>query len=96
MTKRDILNYLQENFEDFSEKYQVEKIGIFGSYARDEATENSDIDLFVKMKPNLLNMIAVKNSIEKDLKKKVDIVREHKNIKPLLKKMIQRDIVYAR
>ena len=48
--KTNILNYLKEHYSEFKNKYNVEKIGLFGSYARDEATENSDIDIFVKMK----------------------------------------------
>jgi len=53
------------------------------------------IDIFVKMKPDLFKMVELKEKIEKDLKKKVDIVREHKHIKPFLLKMIQKDINYV-
>ncbi len=95
-TKRDILNYLQEHYDDFKNLYNVNKIGLFGSFARDEATNKSDIDIFVDMKPNLYNMIAIKDKIEKDLKRKVDIVREHKNIKPILLKMIKKDLIYVK
>ena len=73
----------------------MEQIGLFGSYARDEATENSDIDIFVKMKPSLFDMVAIKEQIENDLNKKVDIIREHKNIKPIFLKMIQKDLIYV-
>lgn len=95
-TKRDILNYLQEHYDDFKNLYNVNKIGLFGSFARDEATNKSDIDIFVDMKPNLYNMIAIKDKIEKDLKRKVDLVREHKNIKPILLKMIKKDLIYVK
>ena len=93
--KTNILNYLKEHYSEFKNKYNVEKIGLFGSYARDEATENSDIDIFVKMKPSLFDMVAIKEQIENDLDRKVDIVREHKNIKPIFLKMIQKDLIYA-
>ena len=93
--KTNILNYLKEHYSEFQDKYHVEQIGLFGSYARDEAKEHSDIDIFVKMKPSLFDMVAIKEQIENDLNKKVDIVREHKNIKPLLLKMIQKDLIYA-
>ncbi|MBD3793534.1 MAG: nucleotidyltransferase domain-containing protein [Campylobacterales bacterium] len=39
--------------------YHVEKIGLFGSYARGEATQESDIDIFVTMKPNLFDLIGL-------------------------------------
>ena len=93
--KTNILNYLKEHYYEFKNKYNVEKIGLFGSYARDEATENSDIDIFVKMKPSLFDMVAIKEQIENDLNRKVDIIREHKNIKPIFLKMIKKDLIYA-
>ena len=80
MTKSNILNYLREHYQEFHSQYNVEKIGLFGSYARDEATQNSDIDIFVTMEPNMFDMIAIKEQIEEDLHAKVDIIREHKNI----------------
>ena len=93
--KTNILNYLKEHYSEFKNKYNVEKIGLFGSYARGEATENSDIDIFVKMEPSLFDMVAIKEQIENDLNRKVDIIREHKNIKPIFLKMIQKDLIYA-
>lgn len=93
--KTNILYYLKEHFSEFKEKYDVEKIGLFGSYAKDTATEESDIDIFVKMKPSLFDMVAIKEQIEHDLNKKVDIIREHKNIKPIFLEMIQKDVIYV-
>ncbi len=95
LNKTNILNYLKEHDSEFREKYQVEKIGLFGSYAKDTATADSDIDIFVKMKPSLFDMVAMKEQIEHDLNKKVDLIREHKNIKPLFLQMIQKDIIYV-
>jgi len=95
MTKSDILNYLKEHFKEFKNQYNVEKIGLFGSYARDEATQDSDIDIFITMKPNMFDMIAIKEQIEEDLHANVDIIREHKNIKPFFLEMINKDLIYA-
>jgi len=95
MTKKQIINYLATHKKEFQQKYEIEQIGLFGSYARDEAKEDSDIDIFVKMKPNLFKLVGLKQQIEEDLKKKVDVIREHKHIKPFLLKMIQKDIEYV-
>jgi len=95
MTKYDVLNYLKEHYQEFKSQYNVEKIGLFGSYARDEATPDSDIDIFVKMKPSMFDMIAIKEQIEEDLHTKVDIIREHKNMKPFFLEMINKDLIYA-
>jgi len=95
VTKSDILNYLSKHFQEFHDKYSVEKIGLFGSYARDEANQESDIDIFVQMRPKLLDMIAIKQLIEEDLHHKVDIVRLRDKMNPYLKKRILRDGIYA-
>ena len=95
MTKTEIINYLKDHYQDFKSQYAVEKMGLFGSYARGEATEESDIDILVKMKPSMFDMIALKDQIEEDLHVKVDIIREHKNMKPFFLEMIKKDMIYV-
>jgi predicted nucleotidyltransferase len=95
VTKETILNYLTSHKEAFQKAYEIEKIGLFGSYARNEAHDESDIDIFVQMKPDLFKLSALKQQIEEDLHKKVDLIRAHKHMKPFLLKMIQKDIEYV-
>ncbi len=95
MTKETILNYLTTNKKEFQNKYNIENIGLFGSYARDEANSESDIDIFVQMKADFFKQVGLKQQIEEDLQKRVDLIREHKHIKPFLLKMIQKDIQYV-
>ncbi len=95
MTKATILDYLVSHKEEFQKNYHVKEIGLFGSYARNEAHKDSDIDIFVKMEPSLFKMIRLKQQIEEDLNRQVDLIREHKQIKPFLLKMIQKDIEYV-
>ena len=40
-------------------------------------------------------MIAIKEQMEEDLHVKVDIIREHKNMKPFFLEMINKDLIYA-
>jgi len=74
------------------------KIGIFGSAARDENTENSDIDILYRLKESvgLFTIIRIKNNLEENLNKKVDLVSE-KYIHPELKPHIINDlkIIYS-
>jgi len=95
MTKKEILKYLSNHKKEFQKKFQVEEIGLFGSYARDEAKADSDIDIFVQMKPDLFKLVELKQQIEEDLEKKVDIIRNHKYMKPFLLEMIRKDINYV-
>ena len=74
------------------------RIGIFGSVARNENTENSDIDIVYQLKEavGLFNIARIKNSLEEKLNKKVDLVSE-KYIHPELKPYIMNDlkIIYS-
>lgn len=69
------------------------RIGIFGSTARGENKENSDIDILYQLKETigLFNIIRIKDSLEEKLNKKVDLVSE-KYIHPKLKPHIMNDL----
>ena len=70
-------------------KNGVVKSGIFGSYARGEAKKRSDIDFLIKMKKgkSLLDLAHIKNELEENLHKGVDLV-EYVVIKPKIKEQI--------
>lgn len=70
-------------------KYDVVRASIFGSIARGEAMENSDIDILVEFKGNksLLDLVGLKIELEEKLKSKVDVLT-YNSIHPLLKSQI--------
>ena len=76
------------------QKHQVVKAGLFGSFARNEATEESDVDLLIQFKLDLfVGMYAymgLKFELEEVLKRKVDLV-EYEAIKPRLRQSILED-----
>jgi predicted nucleotidyltransferase len=80
LDKTSILNYLKEHYSEFQNKYSVESLYLFGSYARDEQTENSDIDILVDFKktPDLLTFIELEEYLSKSLQKSVDLVPKRK------------------
>lgn len=79
-----------------SDIYGIIKIGIFGSVARNEQTEDSDVDICVEMKkPDLFMMVHIKEDLQELFGKSVDIVRIRKNMNPMLLSRIQRDGIYA-
>ena len=69
------------------------RIGIFGSVARNENTENSDIDILYQLKETvgLFNIVRLKDSLEEKLNKKIDLVSE-KYVHPELKAYIMNDL----
>jgi len=76
-------------------KYAISRIGIFGSVARGEATEVSDIDIVVEMVPDLFKRAALKSELEELLHSNVDVVRYSKRMNPYLKQRIDRDALYV-
>ncbi|MCT7625037.1 nucleotidyltransferase family protein [Aliarcobacter butzleri] len=95
INKKTIVKFLIKILPMIKEKYNVEEIGLFGSYARNEATQESDIDIFIKMPPKIFDEIAIKNLIENEFGKRVDMIREHKHIKLFLLKSIKKDLILA-
>ncbi len=98
MQKEDILNYLKTNKEKFYRQYGIEFIGLFGSFARDEANEQSDIDIVYtideKQKLSIFKYLEILQRLENFFNKKVDLVRYEK-LKPRLKSYIQKDLTYV-
>lgn len=77
------------------EKFKVNRIGIFGSYARGEELRGSDVDILVEFnEPIGWEFIDLKGFLEEILGKKVDLVTK-KALKPQLRDKILNEVVYA-
>jgi len=75
MTKEKIIKLLQENRSFFDAMYGVKKTGVFGSYAKGQPDENSDIDVFVEFEhPIGFRFIEFSEYLEDLLGRKVDVV----------------------
>ena len=96
MTKNEILTFLRDKKEFLAQNYGVTSIGLFGSYARDEARENSDIDIAVEMKKEnkFMNFFNLKYYLEDNLHKSIDMGIESV-LKPVAKEYIEKDIIYV-
>jgi hypothetical protein len=94
MDKQIILNFLKENKPILTEKYDVVKIGLFGSYAAENQTEISDIDIIVSMPSDFDKFYDLKDFLETNLKHKIDLGLE-KNMRDLIKKSIEKEIIYV-
>jgi len=96
LTKKNILDFLKQNRTLLKDKFGVIKIGLFGSYARDEATLNSDIDIAVEIesKNSFKSFFSLLYFLEDSLHGKVDLGIES-SLKPTAKKSILKDIIYV-
>ena len=97
-TRSEILYFLSEKKSTFQNSYHITKLGLFGSYAREMADENSDIDILIELQPNTPDIYELKKEIKKIVKskfnKEVDVCRE-RSIKPVFRDMIFREVVYV-
>jgi len=76
MLREEIVKILQKAKEEIRIKYKAEIKGIFGSYARGEAKQGSDVDILVNFLEGatLFDFVGLANYLEEKLKIKVDIV----------------------
>ena len=96
MKKDEVLAILSQFKKEYAQEYHLLKIGIFGSVARDEANENSDVDIvFETDKPNLFRTASMKVVLENLLAQQIDIVRLRDNMNVKLKEEIQREVLYV-
>jgi len=98
LTKDDILNYLKQNKDIFKTKYYIIKLGLFGSFAREQQTEKSDIDIIVVYEQNTENLwdieLEIKQAIEDRFNRKVDVCTE-KWIRPVFKNFVMNEAIYV-
>jgi uncharacterized protein len=96
MKRDDVLDLLRKFKQDNSEKYGILEIGIFGSIARDEAREDSDVDICIKTKtPNPFALVHIKEDIEGLIQKHVDIIRVREKMNSFLKERIDKEGLYV-
>jgi predicted nucleotidyltransferase len=86
---KEILKELKSILPEIQEKYSVDSIELFGSYAVNQQKSKSDVDLLVTFTktPGLLKFIELENFISDKLNLKVDLVMKD-SIKPSLKNYI--------
>lgn len=94
--REEILEVLRHHKEELANRYGVTKLGVFGSVARDEAREESDVDVVVTLRqPNLFMMVHIKDALEAALHRPVDIVQYREQMNQFLKQRIDREAVYV-
>lgn len=96
MDKNQVLIRLKQFKTHTAPKFGVVKMGIFGSVARGTSTVGSDIDVVVKLnRQNLINTIGLRQSLEDFFGVPVDVVNYTENLSPLLKKRINKEVIYV-
>lgn len=97
ISQHEILQILSDNLPVWKDKHGVQRIGLFGSYSREEQKSTSDIDIvvgFLDGEMTFDNFMDLKFELEDCLKKPVDLVILD-DIKPAIQPSILKSIKYA-
>jgi len=95
-TRVEYMNILQRFKQEHGSEYGITQIGIFGSVARGEHTEESDVDVLVEAPVmSLLTQIGIKHQLEEMMGVPVDVVRKSKYMPPRFKARIEKEVMYV-
>lgn len=94
-TLQKIKKILEDHKIELRYKFKVKDIGIFGSYARGEQKNKSDIDLLVEFEEpvSLLKLVSLENFLREMLKVKVEVIPK-KDVRPELREKIFKEVIY--
>ncbi len=91
-----VLEELRVLKPDLENRFGVTRIGLFGSVARDDARSDSDIDIVIEMKrPDLFDLVHIKELLEEDFQRPVDIIHFRERMNEFLKQRIRNEAVYV-
>lgn len=84
----------QNLIREFCRKYGITFLGVFGSFARNDAKNKSDVDILVTIKKRItaFDFIGLEYKLSEILGKKVDLV-ERKTVHPMLKEKIENEVI---
>lgn len=92
MRRDDVVRLLRERRAEWEDEFDVKSISIFGSVARDEAADDSDIDVLVEFRsaPTFDSYMGLKLYLEDLFGRRVDVVTR-KGLKPTLREEVERE-----
>lgn len=98
LNKEIILEFLKNHSQYLRNNYHILKIGLIGSFARDEQNAESDIDLLIEFEPGTDDIygikVGLKDYLKSNLHRNVDICRE-KYIKSYVKEYLMKEVIYV-
>jgi predicted nucleotidyltransferase len=95
-TTEQILKILSEKKSHLQKKYSISELGIFGSFARGDFNEKSDIDILVDFNGRIdgFEYIRLAHELEDAFKHKIDIV-SRKGIKPQYLPYVEKSLIHV-
>ena len=97
-TKEEILAFLRDHRTELRRRFHVARVGLFGSFAKDLQTEESDVDLLIELEENTAGVYTLKRELAQYLEeafgRHIDLARE-KYLKPYAKEAILKETIYV-
>ncbi|MBU0559889.1 MAG: nucleotidyltransferase domain-containing protein [Bacteroidetes bacterium] len=95
-TKDEVLSQLQQVKPVLVSEYGLKRIGIFGSFARNEQNNDSDIDIIIEIsEPNFSSFAGTLILLENVFGKKVGLIRKHSKMRKSLVDRIEKEVIYV-
>ena len=98
LSANEIIQFLKKNKSHLRKHFYCSEIGLFGSFARNEQTEQSDIDILVVFEPDTPDLYHIELELKKYLKtsfnREIDICTK-KWIKPIFRPLVLKEAIYA-
>jgi len=96
VNRDDILSFLRDFKNRYGDKYGIISLGVFGSVARGEVRDDSDVDICIRTRtPDPFMIVHIKEDIENLLRRHVDIIRMRDKMNPFLKRRIDEEGIYV-
>ena len=90
-SQQEYLNTLRQHQPELRQRFGITSMRLFGSVARNEHREGSDIDIFVTMPPKFYNYVLASQYLESLLGCDVDLICDHSNLRPFFRQQIEQD-----
>ena len=96
MNTSEVIKILQLFKAKFSEKFGIKSLGLFGSFARMQQQDSSDVDVVVSLKESdFFTLVAIQEELEKMIGHKVDVVNFRDSLRDSFKANILKDAIFV-
>lgn len=89
-TRQEYVDILLRHANELQNRFGISYMRLFGSVARDEHREGSDVDIFVVMPAKAYLLCAAADYLESILGVNVDLIRKHSNMRPFFLEQINK------
>ena len=90
-TREEYIALITSHAEKLQNTFGITSLRLFGSVARNQHHDGSDVDIYVEMPPKFFLVVRLKAYLEEFLDSPVGIIRKHQHLNPFLLKEVERD-----